>query len=87
MPGHQLTQSEYALQRSVESFGNLLFTLEELHLNHIYMAVFQFYKLKNIMLLVMRYLNTGVVPFKKYSKDWSFDGKELLTSTSEIVTG
>jgi hypothetical protein len=42
MPGRQLTQTEYALQRTVESFGNLLFQLQELYLPHTYGVVFLF---------------------------------------------
>jgi len=36
VPGHRLTQSEYALQQVVESFGNLLFSLEEQRLTQTY---------------------------------------------------
>jgi hypothetical protein len=36
MSGRHLTQSEYALQRIVELFGDLLIQLEEAHLTHTY---------------------------------------------------
>jgi len=67
--------SEYALQQVVEHFGNLLFSLEEHHLTHTYRVVLRFCKLKNINYLVLRYLNTGALPFKEYSEEWLFDGE------------
>jgi len=36
MPGHRYTQSEYALQQVVETFGNLLYSLHKHHLTHTY---------------------------------------------------
>jgi hypothetical protein len=42
MPGHQLAPAEFALQRVVESFGNMLFKLAEHHLTHTYAVVFRF---------------------------------------------
>jgi len=54
MPGHQLTQSKYALQQVVEHFGNLLFTMEEQHLTHTYWVVFHFSEFENIDYLVLR---------------------------------
>jgi len=69
MPGHRYTQSEYALQRIVESFGNLLFNLEEQPLTHTYRVVFQFCELDNIDYLVLRYLRTGLLAFKEFSED------------------
>jgi hypothetical protein len=65
MSGHRMTQSESALQRTVKLFGNLLFQLEELHLTHTYRVVFRFCELENIGYLVLRYLNTGALPFEK----------------------
>jgi hypothetical protein len=48
MPHHQYTPAKYALQQKVESFGNLLFQLEEARLTHIYRVVFLFCEYKNI---------------------------------------
>jgi len=48
MSGQHLTQSEYALQRIVGLFGDLLTQLEEAHLIHIYRVVFHFCQLENI---------------------------------------
>jgi len=61
MPGHRLTQSEYALQQIVELFGNLLFSLHEHKLTHTYRVVLCFAQLENIDYLVLRYLNTGLL--------------------------
>ena len=75
MPGHQYTPAEYALQKIVESFGNLLFELAEYHLTHTYTVVFRFCQLENIDYLVLRYLNTGTLHYEEYSEEWLFDGE------------
>jgi hypothetical protein len=75
MSGQHLTQSEYALQQVVELFGNLLFQLEEAHLTHTYQTVFRFCQLENIDYLVLRYLNTGALPFEEWAEAWLFDGE------------
>jgi hypothetical protein len=62
MSGRHLTHSEYALQKVVESFGDLLFQLEEAHVTHTYRVVFPVCQLENIDYLVLRYLNTGGLP-------------------------
>jgi hypothetical protein len=74
MPGHRYTPAEYALQQKVESFGRLLRMLEEHHLTHIYAVVLLFCQLENIDYLVLRYLNTGALPFEEFSEEWLFDG-------------
>jgi hypothetical protein len=73
MPGHQYTPAEYALQRIVESFSNLLSALEEHHLTHTYPVVFHFCQLENIDYLVLRYPNTAALPFEVFSDEWLFD--------------
>jgi hypothetical protein len=73
--GQRLTQSEYALQQVVELFGNLLFQLEEANLTHTYQTVFRFCQLENIDYLVLRYLNTGALPFEEWAEPWLFDGE------------
>jgi hypothetical protein len=50
-------------------------------------VVFHFCELENIGFLVMRYLNTGALPFEEFSEDELFDGEELVTSISEMVAG
>ena len=75
MSGQHLTQSEYALQQVVELFGNLLFQLEEARLTRTYQTVFRFCQLENIDYLVLRYLNTGALPFEEWAEEWLFDGE------------
>jgi len=73
MPGHRYTPAEYALIQVVETIGNLLFTLQEQNLIHTYRVVFRFVQLENIDYLVLRYLNTGFLPFEEFSEEeyWS----------------
>jgi len=71
MPGHRYSQAEYALIRVVEIFGDLLFTLHEHDLIHTYRVVVRFAQLENIDYLVLRYLNTGLLPFEEISGDES----------------
>jgi hypothetical protein len=75
MSGQRLIQSEYTLQKTVELFGNLLIELEEAHLTHTYQVVFRFCQLENIEYLVLRYLNTGALPFEEWAEEWLFDGE------------
>jgi hypothetical protein len=76
MPGHPYTQAEYALQKVVQSLGNLLFELAEHRLSHTYAVVFRFCQLENIDCLVLRYLNTGALRYEECSKEWLFDGED-----------
>jgi hypothetical protein len=73
MSGQCLTQSEYALQKVVELFRNLLIQLDEAHLTHSYQAVFRFCQLENNQYLVLRYLHTGALPFEEWAEEWLFD--------------
>jgi len=73
MSGRHLTQSEYALQQAVVLLGELLIQLDEACLTHTYRDVFRFWELKNIDYLVLRYVNTGVSPFKKWAEEWLHD--------------
>jgi hypothetical protein len=75
MPGHEFARGEYAVQRVVESFGNLLFKLAEHRLTHTYAVVFRFCQLKSIDFLVLRYLNTGALPYEEISEEWLFNGE------------
>jgi hypothetical protein len=75
MSGQHLTQSEYALQKTVELFGALITQLEEAHLTHTSRVVFRFCQLKGIDYLVLRYINTGALPFEEWAEDWLFDGE------------
>ena len=69
MPGHRYTQSEYALQRIVESFGNLLVSLQDCHSTHTYRVVFHFCELEGIDYQVLIYLNTGALLFDEFSEE------------------
>jgi hypothetical protein len=75
MSGRHLTQSEYALTQIVELFGNLLIQLEEANLIPTYQTVFRFCQLENIDYRVLRYLNTGALPFEEWTEEWLFDGE------------
>jgi len=75
MPGHRYTPAEYALQKILESFGNLLSELAEHHLTHTCAVVFHFCELENINYLVLKNLNTGALPVEEYSEEWLFEGE------------
>ena len=75
MPGHHYTPAEYTLQQIVKSFGRLLSELEQHHLIHTYAVVIRFCELEGIDYLVLRYLNTGALPFEEFSEEWLFDGE------------
>jgi len=87
MPGHRYTPYEYALQRVVELFGNLLFSLHEHNQIHTYQVVFRFAQLEIIDYLVLRNLNTGLLPFEEFSEDQYFDEATWFISTEEKVCG
>jgi len=73
MPGHRYTQSEYALQRVVETFGNLLHAFEEHHLIHTYQVVVRYCQLEDIDNLVLQYLNSRLLLSEEFSEDQLFD--------------
>jgi len=73
MRGHYYARAEYALQRDVDSFGNLLFKLANHHSIKIYALVFPFCQLANIDYLVLRYLNTSALTSNEFSEEWLFD--------------
>jgi hypothetical protein len=75
MFGHQYTQAKYALQKVVESLGNLLFELAEHRLHHTYPVVFRFGQLENSDYMVLRYLNTGALPLEEFSEEWLYNGE------------
>jgi len=75
MPEHNYTPAEHTLQKVVKSFGNLIFELAEHRLTHTYAVVFRFCQLENINYLVLRYLNTGPLPFEEFSEEWLYDGE------------
>jgi len=75
MSGRHLTQSEYALQKAVELFGDLLYQLDEECLTHTYQEVFRFCQLQNIDYLVLRYFNTGALTFQQWAEEWLHEGE------------
>jgi hypothetical protein len=75
MHGHHYRHAEYAMQQIVETFARLLCELAEHNLTHTDAVVFAFCKYENIDYLVLRYLNTGALPFDQYSEEWLFDGE------------
>jgi hypothetical protein len=75
MAGYESTAAEYALQRVTESVRILFSELVEHRSTHISVVVFRCPHSKNIDYLVMRYLNTGNLPFEEISEEWWFDGK------------
>jgi len=87
MPGHYYTSAEYALQKVDESFGNLLFKLAEYYLTHTYAVVFRFCELENIDHLVLRYLNTGTLPYEEFSEEWLYEGEGKSSSILEPGSG
>jgi hypothetical protein len=75
LPGHQYTPAEYTLQKIVESFSDLIIELAEHRLTHTYAVVFRFCQLEGINYPVLRYLNTGALPFEEFSEEWLFNGE------------
>jgi len=49
--------------------------LEERRQIHTYRVVFRFCQLEGIDYLVLRYLNTGALPFEELSEEWLYDGE------------
>jgi hypothetical protein len=87
MSRRHLTQSDYALEKVVESFSDLLFQLDEVRLTHTYQVVFRFCQLESIDYLVLRYLNPGAQPFEEWAEEWLHDGEALSLYISETVSG
>ena len=87
IPRQQLTQSEFALEQTVDSFGNLLFQLEELHLTHTYGVVFRFCELEIVRFLALGYLITGTLQFEQFSKEWLFNREVWFSFISETDFG
>ena len=42
---------------------------------HTYRVVFRFCQLEGIDYLVLRYLNTGALPFEEFSEEWLYNGE------------
>jgi hypothetical protein len=50
-------------------------------------VVFRFCQLENIDYLVLRYLNTGALPFEQWAEEWLFDGEVWSSFTLETDSG
>jgi hypothetical protein len=75
MSGQHYTPVKYALQNVVESLVNLLYELAEHRLSHTYAVVLPFCPRENIEYLVLKYLNTSVLPFDEFSEEWLHEGE------------
>jgi len=74
MPGHRLTQSQYAHQRVVEHFGDLIAQLDEQALTYISAVVWSFTISIGIGYPVHQYISTGLLSFEEFSEDSLFPG-------------
>jgi len=61
--------------------------LQELNLTHTYRVVFRFVEIENIDYLVLRYLNTGLLPLEEFSEDLLFDEEAWSISTEGTACG
>jgi hypothetical protein len=75
MSGARLSPYEYALQKIIVLFGELLSQLDEAGLHLTYRDVLRFCKLENIHCLVLRYVNTGAGPYEEFAEEWLHDGE------------
>jgi len=74
MPGPRLTQSQYAHQKSVEHFRDLIVQPKEQHLRHISRVEWHFVISIVIGYPVHQYRSTGLLPFEEYLEDWLYPG-------------
>ena len=75
MPGHRLTRSQYAHQKNVEHFGDLIVQLDEQTLTHTSCVVWHVAISIGIGYPVHRYVSTGLLPFENYSDACLFPGE------------
>ena len=68
MPRHRLTQSQYAHQKNVEHFGDLIVQLDEQAFTHIPQEVWLFVMSIGIGYPVYRYVSTGLYDSKSFLK-------------------
>jgi hypothetical protein len=61
--------------------------LEKARLTHTYQVVFRFCQLENIDYLVLRYLNTGALPFEEWAEEWLHDWEVLSSYISATDSG
>jgi hypothetical protein len=75
MSGARLSPYEYALQKVVVVFAELLIQLDEAGLTRTYCDVLRFCEIENIQYLVLRYVNTGAGPFEGFAEEWLHEGE------------
>ena len=85
MPGLRLTQSQYAHQRDVKTFGDLIFDFEGYCLIHISRVIPQYPILEGICYKVHRYLSLGLRPFKEFSENYLFPGEAWFSSKAGLL--
>ena len=76
MPGHWLTQSQYAHHKLVERFGELIVHLDEQALTDTSQVVWLVVISIDIGFPEHRFISTGIFPFEEYSEDRLFPGQE-----------
>jgi hypothetical protein len=75
MSGAHLSPYDYALQKVVVLFGDLLIQLDEAGLTCTYRNILRFGELENIQYLVQRYVNTGGGPYEEWAEERLYDGE------------
>jgi len=75
IPGLRLSPPQYAHQKNVEHFGDLIVQLEEQSWTHITQVVWLFVISISIGNPVHPYTSTGLLAFKEFSKAWLHPGK------------
>ena len=69
MPGHRLTQSQYAHQKNIEHFNDFIVQLHEQALTHISRLVWLFVISIGIGYPGHRCVSTGLSPFEEFSEE------------------
>jgi len=88
IPGNRLRQSEYDLQKKVESFGDLIFRLEEQHLPHMSAVVIHYMHLDSMSFRVQWYLSTELLRCEEFSKDHLFPNEAWsICNKATSITG
>jgi len=75
MPGHVLTQSQYAHQKLIKHFGDLIAQLDKESLTHTSRSVWHFVITSNTDYPVHGSVSTGLLPIEEFSEDWLFLGE------------
>jgi hypothetical protein len=87
MSGQHLAQSEDALQHVVVLSRDLLYQRDEAGFTRTCCDVFRFCHLENIDYLVLRYQNTGKLPFEEWAEEWLYDAHVHSSCMKDTVYG